>query len=105
MKLSPGIAAVTAVAASVWLPIFTATVSALRASSPRILSPANGSVFAAGSDFATDVLQDPWDFSNVEDLSPYPDEYPFWTTSNQVPIAGPGVFLNAGVFSGITVNY
>jgi hypothetical protein len=25
---------------------------------------------AAGRDFATDVLKDPWDFSNVEDLAP-----------------------------------
>ncbi|MGE0464480.1 MAG: hypothetical protein AB7Q16_24190, partial [Vicinamibacterales bacterium] len=38
----------------------------------------SGSVFAAGPDFATDVHNDAWDFSNVDDLSPFPDEQGGW---------------------------
>lgn len=58
----------------------------------------NGSVFAAGPDFATDVHNDPWDFSNVDDLSPFPDEQLGWLTSPQARSAGRGVFLNNGRF-------
>ncbi len=34
---------------------------------------------AAGPDFATDVLHDAWDMSNVEDISPNPGETMGWT--------------------------
>ncbi|MEZ5286820.1 MAG: fibronectin type III domain-containing protein [Vicinamibacterales bacterium] len=48
---------------------------------PVITSPASGQAFRAGPDYATDILQDPWDFSNVEDVSPNPDEFGGWATS------------------------
>ena len=63
---------------------------------------------AAGPDYATDVLRDPWDMSNVEDISPYPGDTQGWasfsvsggqaggTTSTS---AGAGVgFLNPGFY-------
>ena len=34
-----------------------------------ITSPANGAVLAAGPDYATDALSDPWDFSNRQDVT------------------------------------
>ncbi len=40
-----------------------------------------GQVFKAGPDYATDVLQDPWDFSNHADVSPNPDEFGGWATN------------------------
>ena len=48
---------------------------------PSITSPAMGQVFKAGPDYATDVLQDPWDFSNHADVSPNPDEFGGWATN------------------------
>lgn len=62
----------------------------------------SGSVFAAGPDFATDVHNDAWDFSNVDDLSPFPDEQLGWTTSAQARSGGRGVFLNNGRFQATT---
>ncbi len=67
------------------------------AAQPVITSPASGQVFKAGPDFATDVLQDAWDFSNYEDLSPSPDEFHGWATSpaNQWQAIGTGpTFIN-----------
>src|SRR6187431_1338328 len=34
-----------------------------------VTSPSNNAVLRAGPDFATDVLADPWDFNNREDVS------------------------------------
>ena len=34
------------------------------------------------SDFATDVLANPWDFADEADLSPFPDELAGWTISS-----------------------
>lgn len=62
----------------------------------------NGSVFAAGPDFATDVHNDAWDFSNVDDLSPFPDEQLGWTNSAQARSTGRGVFLSSGRFQATT---
>jgi hypothetical protein len=39
-----------------------------------ITAPASGVKLPAGPDYATDVLGDPWDMNNAEDISPYPDE-------------------------------
>jgi hypothetical protein len=39
-----------------------------------ITSPAAGQRLPAGPDYATDVLADPWDMSNVQDMSPDPNE-------------------------------
>ncbi|MCC7125631.1 MAG: fibronectin type III domain-containing protein [Acidobacteria bacterium] len=75
------------------------------AAQPVITSPASGQVFKAGPDFATDVLQDAWDFSNYEDVSPNPDEFGGWATSpaNQWSAIGTGpTFVNtsSGRFTG-----
>ena len=58
-----------------------------------------GQVFKAGPDYATDVLQDPWDFSNYADLSPSPDEFGGWATNpaNLWSANGTGpTFINTG---------
>ena len=47
---------------------------------PVVTSPSSGQIFRAGPDFASDVLQDSWDFSNVEDVSPNPDEFGGWAS-------------------------
>ncbi|RPI47427.1 MAG: hypothetical protein EHM55_26600, partial [Acidobacteria bacterium] len=58
----------------------------------------NGSVFPAGPDFATDVYNDAWDFSNIDDLSPFPDEQNGWNSSAYARSHGREVFLNNGRF-------
>jgi len=66
---------------------------------PVITSPSSGQVFKAGPDFASDVLQDAWDFSNYEDISPSPDEFGGWATNppNQWNAIGTGpTFINPG---------
>jgi hypothetical protein len=45
---------------------------------PVVTSPLPNQVFGAGPDFATDVLQDPWDFNNAADLTPDPDQMFGW---------------------------
>jgi hypothetical protein len=62
----------------------------------------SGTVFAAGPDFATDIHNDAWDFNNVDDLSPFPDEQLGWTISPQARLSGRGVFLNNGRFQATT---
>ena len=61
--------------------ILLAGIASSALAQPVITSPAAGQVFKAGPDFATDVLQDPWDFSNDADISPSPDEFGGWATS------------------------
>jgi hypothetical protein len=82
-----------------------AATAVMAAAQPVITAPAAGQVFRAGPDYATDVLQDPWDFSNHEDISPSPDEFGGWATSppNQWNAIGTGpTFINtaAGRFVG-----
>jgi hypothetical protein len=48
------------------------TLSPAAQSGLTITAPASGARLAAGPDYATDVLGDPWDMSNPEDVSPYP---------------------------------
>ena len=55
----------------------------------QITSPAAGTVLVAGPDFATDVLGDAWDFSNIEDISRDPEQRRGWT---------------GGPINGLTVN-
>jgi hypothetical protein len=62
----------------------------------------SGSAFPAGPDFATDALSDPWDFTNVLDLDPFPDNQAGWTTTPQARQQGRGVFLNGGRFRATT---
>jgi hypothetical protein len=45
-----------------------------------ITSPAANAVLAAGPDYATDVLGDPWDMSNVEDITVDPAQKRGWST-------------------------
>ena len=61
-----------------------------------------GSVFPAGPDFATDALSDPWDFNDVLDLDPFPDNQAGWTTTAQARQQGRSVLLNAGRFRATT---
>lgn len=69
------------------------------AQAPALSSPAHGQIFPAGPDYATDVLHDPWDFSNSEDISQHPDEYLGWAQSNAArDVQGPAVFLQNGRF-------
>ena len=44
-----------------------------------ITSPSAGQRLKAGPDYATDVLADPMDMSNPEDISPDPLEQPGWS--------------------------
>ena len=41
----------------------------------------SGNVFNAGGDYATDVLGDPWDMANMEDISIDPAQRQFWSCS------------------------
>ena len=56
--------------------------------------PSNGVRLAAGSDYATDILGDPWDMSNHEDISIDPDDRSGWSTFN---------FQSDGTVGGTTV--
>ena len=61
------------------------------------------SVLPAGPDFATDVLGNPWDFSDERDLSPYPYEFGGWTITNTLArTVGRRAFLNNGRFTART---
>ncbi len=66
-----------------------------------IASPPPANRFLAGPDYATDVLADPWDFSNPQDLSPDPNEQLGWgATTTASKTQGTSVFLNgAGQFA------
>ncbi len=65
-----------------------------------ITSPSAGQRLPAGPDYATDVLGDPIDFNNTDDISPDPLERPGWAslvisggrlTGTTAPIAGGAV--------------
>ena len=74
------------------------------------------SVIAAGPDFATDVLRDPWDMNNIEDVSPDPGEIAGFTNFS-VNSAGNGLaggrtaindagvmFLSRGIYGTVTAH-
>ncbi|MDH4064041.1 MAG: hypothetical protein OEW19_06550, partial [Acidobacteriota bacterium] len=84
-----------------WVALLALALTAASAEAQPSIS-LSGSVFAAGPDFATDTLGDPWDFSNVDDLSPFPDEQYGWQSSSQARAAGREVFLNNGRFQATT---
>ena len=50
-----------------------------------VTSPAANTRLAAGPDFATDVLGDPWDMSNPEDISIDPQELSGWANFRFTP--------------------
>ena len=56
--------------------VFTLCLStaSVAAAQVTITSPAAGQRLPAGPDYATDVLADPWDMSNVQDMSQDPNE-------------------------------
>lgn len=73
------------------------TVASSASAQPTITSPSAGQVFRAGPDYATDVLQDPWDFDNIDDVGQYPYEFLGWVQSPAAFVDGPSAF---GVGSG-----
>ena len=53
----------------------------------------------AGPDYATDVLVNPWDFADPNDLSPFPDELSGWTNSaTTARTTGRSAFLSSDHF-------
>lgn len=56
------------------------TASGVVHSAITITSPANNVKLAAGADYATDVLGDPWDMANPEDVSISPDDRGGWAS-------------------------
>jgi hypothetical protein len=81
------------VSAVIALVLGWSSVSPVAQQTPRIDVPAPNQAFQAGPDFATDVYHDPWDFSNIDDLGPFPDELRGWTVSS-AGLAGRAVFLS-----------
>jgi hypothetical protein len=78
-------------------------VSAADASAQSPVITSVPSLVAAGSDYATDVLANPWDFSDQFDLSPFPDELGGWTiSSSSARTVGRSAFLSGGRFVGRT---
>jgi hypothetical protein len=68
-----------------------------------VISPSTPTVLAAGPDFATDVLANPWDFSDANDLSPFPDDIVGWTISGSLGRSiGRTAYLQNGKFVGTT---
>ena len=64
----------------------------------------NGGLYPAGPDYATDVLQDAWDFSNPDDIAPDPDQMLNWTAPDPTTIRSVGTgpaFISGGWFRGV----
>jgi len=79
-----------------------ALMAGLTAQGPSITLP--GAVLMAGPDYATDVLQDPWDFSNAEDIAPDPDQFGGWVQPSSATQRLQGTaasFLSNGWFRGV----
>jgi hypothetical protein len=85
-------------------------VGVVRLSSAQTVSLPNGSVYRAGPDYATDVLQDPWDFLNPADVAPDPDQVGGWSFPSQDAVrtngTGPSFVnpSNGGWFQGVPSN-
>ncbi len=80
--------------------IVTSAVPAL-GQAPTITSPTPNQVFRAGPDYASDVLHDPWDFNNPEDIAQHPHMYLGWNESTSALSNGPSAFLTTpGWFTG-----
>lgn len=76
---------------------------AARAGAQTLTLPMGG-LYPAGPDYATDVLQDAWDFSNFEDIAPDPDQMLNWTVPNPTTVRSAGTgpaFLSGGWFRGV----
>lgn len=84
----------------------TAIAMATSAQGPAVTLP-GGTVYTAGPDYATDILQDPWDFSNPEDISPDPDDMGGWAapTTQLARTIGTGpAFIANGRLVGTTTG-
>jgi hypothetical protein len=66
-----------------------------------ITSPAANAILAAGPDYATDVLGDPWDMSNPEDIAIDPAQKPAWSN---LSVNSNGNGLLAGTSASIGTN-
>ncbi len=72
--------------------------------SSQTLSLPGGPVYRPGPDFASDVLHDPWDFANAEDVAPDADQLLGWVSPppETVRTAGTGLsFISGGWFRGV----
>ena len=70
----------------------------------QTLSLPGGQIYRPGPDFASDVLQDPWDFANAEDVAPDADQLLGWVspTPETVRTVGTGEsFISGGRFRGV----
>ncbi len=71
----------------------------------QTISLPNGTLYKAGPDFAADVLQDPWDFENAEDITPDPIEVAGWSSPPEATIrtlgTGPAFLATQGWFRGV----
>ena len=71
-----------------------------------ISSPAAGAILAAGPDYATDVLGDPWDMSNVEDVARDPAQVVGWTNFSVANgVAGGTTALVNGASNATTITF
>src|SRR5262249_28713776 len=73
-------AAALATVAGVWVATASRPVTVTAQGGITITAPGVNSVFAAGPDFATEVLGDPWDFSNQEDIAIDPAQKTGWSS-------------------------
>ena len=70
----------------------------------QTLSLPGGQIYRPGPDFASDVLQDPWDFANAEDVAPDADQLLGWVSPvpETVRTVGTGEsFISGGRFRGV----
>jgi hypothetical protein len=68
-----------------------------------ITSPAANAILAAGPDYATDVLGDPWDMSNPEDIALDPAQNAAWN-SLSVNAGGNGLLAGTSASNGTNVG-
>ena len=70
----------------------------------QTLSLPGGQVYRPGPDFASDMLQDPWDFANSEDVAPDADQLLGWVSPSPETVRTVGTgqsFISGGRFRGV----
>jgi len=70
----------------------------------QTLSLSGGQVYRPGPDFASDMLQDPWDFANSEDVAPDADQLLGWVSPSPETVRTVGTgqsFISGGRFRGV----
>src|SRR4029450_3113296 len=93
-------AAALAAIAGVWVATASRPITGTAQSGITITSPAANTVLASGPDYATEVVGDPWDFSNAEDITMDPDLKTGWSSlavSNGV-LTGTAAVSSTNVF-------